>query len=614
MASCSISGWGVDRTYTLSVTEQSYNAKTNQSVVKWTLSASGSSTWYDYYLYASVNGTKVYSESGSWSKGSFPASTGSTSGTMTINHNSDGKKSISFYIEGYAYQYSTKSSSGSLTLTNLDRTAPTITASDIFDIDVDKFKITATSNVTCSQWAYKIKQGSGSYSGWTYATSSGTSHTFTISGLAMNTTYTVQVAGKKNTNDVWGYSAEKTAKTLGASWIDSAKDITLGETVEIKFTPLDATFKYKIQFLHGGWAGYTTDFIEPASLTQQTYNSYTVPLTVANYITDSDSGVMTAVLFTYDENGNQIGNANNATFTVAVPASIVPTIDNVVLAEGEESGFNLFVKSLSSIEATITASGAYGSTITSVVMTVEGQTYTAVNGVAESNILSTFNETTGLPVVITILDSRNRRATRTLSPMVYDYYLPSFEADAKVYQTTITTTVTGNIAPVNNTNQKRLTIVRRRVVDDVTETYTVNPLSAYAFTQAWLQTLADAGRETYEYTITVADKINSTTAVIQTGVTTLSRHAGGRGVTLFGEAQADGFFIVDTTTGDYLDHQITSAQYLEIATLLADDYNVTSDYFVGEFSIYNSKVWQCNTAIVGGEAWTAGHWDELGDV
>ena len=153
MASISISGWSGSggRTYTLTVTESSYNAKTNTSVVSWTLSASGGSSWYDYYLYASVNGTVVYNQSGSWSKGSFPAATGSTSGTMTISHGSDGKKTISFYIEGYAYTYSTYSNSGTLALTNLDRTAPTITAGTASNITVSGFQIPATSNVTCSQ-------------------------------------------------------------------------------------------------------------------------------------------------------------------------------------------------------------------------------------------------------------------------------------------------------------------------------------------------------------------------------------------------------------------------------------------------------------------------------
>ena len=201
MASISISGWGVGRYYTLSVTESSYDPITNTSVVSWTLSASGDGgTWYDYYLYASVNGTAVYNSSGSWSRGSFPAATGSTSGTMTISHNADGSKSIGFYIEGYAYQYSTKSSSGSLALTTIDRTPPTITQADISEIDVNGFKISATSNVNCDRWDYSLNNGSS----WVNcSTTNGTSANKTITSLTMNTDYTVLIRARKTYNQIY---------------------------------------------------------------------------------------------------------------------------------------------------------------------------------------------------------------------------------------------------------------------------------------------------------------------------------------------------------------------------------------------------------------------------
>ena len=57
--------------------------------------------------------------------------------------------------------------------------------------------------------------------------------------------------------------------------------------------------------------------------------------------------------------------------------------------------------------------------------------------------------------------------------------------------------------------------------------------------------------------------------------------------------------------------KITDAQYYELASELADDYSVTADYFVGEFCRYNSKIWECSTAITGGESWTAAHWTEI---
>lgn len=108
--------------YQFDVWESSVDEKNNQSTVSWTLTAGGASSpdiCYDFYLYASINDTAVYSRSGSWSVLDFPAKDGSTSGSMTIKHNTDGSKSINFYMEGYRFVYSTQSGSGTLVLTNI---------------------------------------------------------------------------------------------------------------------------------------------------------------------------------------------------------------------------------------------------------------------------------------------------------------------------------------------------------------------------------------------------------------------------------------------------------------------------------------------------------------
>lgn len=606
MASISISGWsGAEgRTYTLSVTEQSYSATANTSVVKWTLTASGGSSWMDYYLYASVNGTVVYNQSGSWSKGSFPAATGSTSGTMTISHNSNGAKSISFYIEGYAVQYSTKSASGSMNLTTIDRTAPTITQSAITDITKEGFTIHATSNTNCNIWQYSLNNGSS----WTqFSTSNTTSVSYAITGLTMNTSYTVLVRARKTSNYVYGTSGSQTAKTLGYSFITSVTDTVLGNAPTVTWTPLDDTFTFKVGYSIGSWS-WTSAMISPASTSEQTFNSYTLAIAdIAPEITDSKTGQMLCSLETFLADGTSIGTATK-NFTVTVPATVLPSIDSIVLAEGEQSGFGVYVKTLSTVEATVTASGVYGSTIGQITMTVGGAIYTAVSGVAESVI---FNTSGTLPVVITATDSRGYQVSETRNITVYDYYSPSATMDVDVYDTTITVTVTGEIAPVNNLNQKRLVITRVRLSDQATQTYTVNPLSAYSFTETWTQTLSDASTSTYEYTAVVYDTLNSVTMVERTGIVTLSLLGGGGGASLFGRATDAGFWIYDTT-GVEIRHDISSAQYLELANLLAEAYSVTADYFVGGFCIYNGYVWECTTAITGGEAWNASHWTQLG--
>ena len=59
-------------------------------------------------------------------------------------------------------------------------------------------------------------------------------------------------------------------------------------------------------------------------------------------------------------------------------------------------------------------------------------------------------------------------------------------------------------------------------------------------------------------------------------------------------------------TGDYY---IVSKSIL---SLMEDspDYDATSDYAVGDFVLYNGDLYECNTAITGGEVWNSAHWDE----
>ena len=607
MASISISGWSGSngRTFTLTVTEQSYDPIANTSVVKWTLSASGDGQWYNTYLYASVNGSAVFNAYREWSAAEFPAADGSRSGTTTISHNADGSKSIPFYIEGYCFQgsWDTRSNSGSLALTTIDRTAPTITQADISEIDVNGFKISATSNVNCDRWDYSLNNGSS----WVnFSTTNGTSASKTITGLTMNTDYTVLIRARKTYNQIYGTSGAKSAKTLGSSTITTLADATIGAGTSVTWTPLDTTFKYKLTFSCGAWS-YTTGFIVPNQLTPYTY-SYTIPMSVCDQLPNSTTGTLTASLTTYTAGGVQVGVANSKTAVLTVPSSVVPTISSVTLEEGTPSGFGVYVKSLSTVKATVSAAGAYSSTVANIVVKVGNNSYTAnSSGVAVSEILQTYGS---ISVVTTVTDSRGRTATDTKTITVYDYFQPTISMSIAINSATnvVTTTVTGSIAPVNNLNAKSLVIQRKRLSDDTVTTYTVNPLSSYNYSVTWTQTVADIGTESYEYTAAVTDTKQTITVKQQTAVICISRLAGGRGVTLFQEATQEGFWVRD------IQHDISTLEYVELANMLAQNYSVSASYFVGEFTKYNSKVWECKTAISGGEAWNASHWTELGSA
>lgn len=55
----------------------------------------------------------------------------------------------------------------------------------------------------------------------------------------------------------------------------------------------------------------------------------------------------------------------------------------------------------------------------------------------------------------------------------------------------------------------------------------------------------------------------------------------------------------------------TAAQNATNATgYIADTYDATKTYAVGDYVIYSGKLYRCNTAITTAEAWTAAHWTE----
>ena len=616
MASVSISGWANswtsagDRTFTLNVWEDSYDSVANTSKVVWQLVITGGNNQsMDTYVKCVVNGSSVYNKSlpatsdGGNTWNGFPANNGSTADSVTVSHGSDGKKTISFSIEGYAVVYSPKSKDGELTLTNIDRAAPTVTQANISNIDVNSFTISATSNVNCDSWEYSLNNGST----WTvFSTTDGQSASTSVTGLATNTEYSVLIRARKTLNQVYGTSGAKTAKTLGASTITSVTDIILGNRPTVTWTPLDASFKYEIRIeLRGNNLVCVYDSVEITPHTTSPY-SYNYLYTGADWsqcLPNATEGVATATLYTYTSDGTLIGTAQE-TFNVTVPTSVVPTITSVTIEEGTHSGYNEFVKSLSTVKATVVTSGQYAATITNIMVKVGDISYPAslYTGIATSEILQTYGTIT---VLTTVTDSRGRTSTDSQTITVYDYWRPTAALDIAVNDTTVATTVAGSIAPVNNLNAKSLVITRKRISDDTTTTYTVSPLTSYDYSVTWTQTVADIGTESYEYTAAVTDTIQTVTVKRLTAIICISRLRGGTGVTLFQEATQAGFWVRN------VQHDITAADYAALAAEIAKTYDNTATYAVGEWTENNGDVYQCNTAITTAENWTAAHWTAI---
>ena len=148
------------RYMTLKLEETNVSTENNTSDIKWTLTVSGDSTYYDTGVQIIINGTTAYHSEVLWS-GGFPAKQGSTSGTVTgIAHSSeDGTKTISVVFKAYVYAYSYKDYGGTMELTAIPRAS---------QIGVTDANIGSTSTITINKMSssfttslyYRIKDTS----------------------------------------------------------------------------------------------------------------------------------------------------------------------------------------------------------------------------------------------------------------------------------------------------------------------------------------------------------------------------------------------------------------------------------------------------------------------
>lgn len=130
------------------------------------------------------------------------------------------------------------------------------------------------------------------------------------------------------------------------------------------------------------------------------------------------------IVHTYS-GGTYIGTASSA-FTIYVPSSVVPTISSVSLSEaasGLKSQFNGYVQGKSKISGSVSASGAYGSTIKAYSVAINGANYTGSSFTTDFLTASGNNFCT-----VTVTDTRNRTATKTVSFSVIPYFSPAINS------------------------------------------------------------------------------------------------------------------------------------------------------------------------------------------
>lgn len=298
--------------------------------------------------------------------------------------------------------------------------------------------------------------------------------------------------------------------------------------------------------------------------------AFTIPKTWINAISGTSA---TATVTVTTKSGSTTIGSKSVNLTVTVPDSVIPTVSSISASEAitaVTTAFgNRFVRSLSQLNVKVNAAGVYGSTIKSYAVTLDGVKYQSEE--FQSNALNTAGS---VDIVATVTDSRGRTRTLTKTITVVDYSAPAitnmtyYPCDANGNRNPNGNTkviINGLVASVAGQNSRSL-ILKYKAIDAATYTALTLTTSSWSFEASTIVSGTDP-TSTWEFIATLTDKISSTENRIVTGAPVISRHAGGDGVTLFGEAEGAGFKVAGGKTSTFTgDIQIEDA---ELETLWA---------------------------------------------
>ena len=195
---------------------------------------------------------------------------------------------------------------------------------------------------------------------------------------------TISATGSLPPSSLQSISCSGTAKLENiprASTITLASNLNLGEKCNIRWTPLSASYRFKLKFSIGNWS-YTTGIIHPNSTSVYSYSEYTLPYDIAaEIITEPPKGTVTATLYTYSDNAatKQIGSASSKTFSVYVQSNefTMPTMTVALspLSSLPDKFSSVYIQNRSRVKAEFSdISAKFGASVKSIRLTVDGLT------------------------------------------------------------------------------------------------------------------------------------------------------------------------------------------------------------------------------------------------
>lgn len=416
----------------LTITE-SVDVPSNTSTLTWTLtSAGGSAVYYTIdETIITINGITVYSKARTnWEDRVFPAAKGSVSGSLPVVHNSDGTKTATVEFFTRVYVFGSLDYGGTMTLTNIDRTAPTVSCS-VSGITASGFKITANSSATADIWQYSLNGGSS----WTqFSTTAGTTASITLSSLSANTSYSVRTRARKKSNQVYGASGTVSAKTLGGAILNSCNTVTADVatvSLTLNATVYNAAYSNYVTIKNGStvYVSFAARTWSAGTANRTITLSQTERADLLDAMASLKSFAATIELVTKD-GSTQVGNTSTCTCTIqTTAANSAPTMtaftykDSRSTTSAVTGNDQLFIQTYSYLSVTPgTATARNGASIVKYAATCNGKTVSNTTGAALS--LNGIEKSGTLDVVVTATDSRGYTVSNTQQITVIPYAKP----------------------------------------------------------------------------------------------------------------------------------------------------------------------------------------------
>ena len=436
------------------------NVIANTTTIYWNIAVvTTSSTGYVVVseIRAKINGEEVYYRDHNNHTNGYNG-TKIASGSTTISHGSDGKKSVGMSIEAGIYQWAiNKSGSNTFTLDQIDRSAPSVSLSTS-SVTASSVIIIATSNATVDIWDYSIDDGST----WArMSTTAGTTASKTITGLSPNTTYNIKVRGRRQYNQVYGTSSARSVTTLGNSLLNSVNTFTVdvaSPVLTMNWT-VYAAYTHTLVIKEGN-----TTVLTITGLTCSTgTNNKTVTLTAAQrttilqYMSSKQSFEATFYLTTYS-GSTQIGSTVSKTATIQTTSGTsAPTFSGFTHKDSDKSGTlaitgndQIYIKGYSSLQIVIgTKSAKNEASISSYKVTVGSDSKSFTTTTIEYGTISVSGNVT---LKVEVIDSRgySTAITKTLTVIDYeDISITDYTIRRKnEVEATVQLAFSGDIAPI----------------------------------------------------------------------------------------------------------------------------------------------------------------------